>query len=702
MAAEKKQPSKKKKAQVGTKSATNKLHKNSDSEDKTEEGFPVVGIGASAGGLEALEGFLRQLKTGTNMSFVIIQHRAPESKSVMVSLLEKYTPLTVTEIEDDMAVQPDCIYINAPHHDVMIQDGRFFCEESGDTAGARHPIDFFFRSLAKDRGEHAICIILSGTGTDGTLGLKEIKAAGGMAVAQEEKQAKYSAMPRSAIDTGLVDFILPVEKMPAELLGYVKHPYLETTPRPAGAEEKFENSLQQIFRVVRSGTGHDFSNYKRNTIRRRIERRMAVHQIPEIRDYIRFLRDHPAEVKTLFKDMIITVTNFFRDPDAFQSLKEKAIREIIRGKPLSSRIRVWIPGCATGQEAYSIAILFEEAMEELEKKQDLQIFASDVDEETIETARYGFYPDSISADVSGTRLNKYFTKYDSRYKIREQIREKLIFAKQDLIKDPPFSKLDLICCRNVLIYMDSELQKKIIPLFHYTLCPQGYLFLGSSETIGQFSDLFSPVDSKWKIFIRKPYILKPYEHPAIPITRESGDKVSMEPPPQKQETDTAHHVEKLILRDYSLPCVVVDEQSNVVYFNGDTSRFLAQPGGMPTTHILKMAKPEIHYTLNILLHKAKRENNEVKSETLQMKSDDKALSFTMLVSPIKDPQIKGDFFMVVFDIKTKAAEPSKARGKRPTMLLRAVHVSKPLSRNWNPQKSTCRQPLRSWRPAMKS
>ncbi|MBN2591827.1 MAG: PAS domain-containing protein [Sedimentisphaerales bacterium] len=618
---------------------------------KKETSFPIIGIGASAGGLEALEGFIRHITPRCNMAFVIIQHRATESKSIMVSLLEKYSELKVFEITDGMKIQPESIYINQPHKDISITNGKFYCDNSDDAYGTRLPIDYFFKSLANNLGERSICIILSGTGSDGTLGMKEIKAAGGLAMAQEEKQAKYFNMPRSAIDTGLVDFILPVEKMPDKLMQYVKHPYLETHRRHEAAVDKFETYLQQIFGIMRTITGHDFSNYKRNTIQRRIQRRMAVHQISDIKEYIRFLRENTKEVKALFKDMIITVTNFFRDSDAFKALKEKAIKEIIRSKPLNSSIRIWIPGCATGEEAYSVAMLLEETLEEMKKKMEVQIFATDLDVEVIDTARYGRYPDSISADISHKFLKKYFVRLDNSYKIKEQIREKLVFAKQDLIKDPPFSKLDLICCRNVLIYMNQDLQKKIIPLFHYTLNPNGFLFLGTSETIGQFSDLFSPVDTKQKIFSRKSNALRHHEYPVIQNVIEFAGQSGTQEKQQKNETDISRLAINLILKEYSLPCVLLNEKYDIIYFHGDTGAFLVQPGGEPTTNILKMAKREFHYPLSILLHKAEREEKTAISENMQVKYDNEMLNFNLIVRPVKEWGIKENLLMVVFDIK---------------------------------------------------
>jgi len=593
------------------------------------------------------------------MSFVIMQHRGAEHKSVMASLLKKYTKLEVIEIEDGTKIRAECVYLNPPHTDVTITNRKLYCSEPAQAFGTRLPIDHFFRSLAHDEGERSICIILSGTGTDGTLGMKDIKAVGGMAMVQEEKQAKYPTMPRNAIDTGLVDFVLPVEMMPQELMRYIKHPYIKQIRKPVAAAEKFENALQQIFMLVRTRTGHDFAGYKRNTIRRRIERRMAVHQIAMIDEYVRFLREHSDEVKTLFKDLIITVTNFFRDPESFEALKEKAITNIIKDKAFDSPLRIWIPGCATGEEAYSIAMLCEETKEELQKHLDVQVFGTDVDDQSIEVARRGNYPGNIAADVSEKRLKRFFNKVDARYKVKESIRDNLIFAAQDLIKDPPFSKLDLVCCRNVLIYMGTELQKKIIPIFHYTLNPDGYLFLGTSETIGSFSDLFSPVDTKNKIYRRKTGAIdRNAEYPLIPL-QVSQQTPEREPRQIRRQANIPRLVEKLILRDYSLPCVLIDEKFDIIYYNGDTSIFLRQPGGEPTTNILKMARPELRNLLTILLHKAENNRTSVREKNVQLQINNKCLTFDLLVRAVDELGADNKLLMVVFEIKEQPAKSSE-------------------------------------------
>ena len=438
----------------------------------------------------------------------------------------------------------------------------------------RLPIDHFFRSLAEDQGEKAVCIILSGTGTDGTLWLKAIKGTGGMAMAQEERQAQYNNMPKSAIDTGLVDFILPVENMSDELIRYAKHPYIKAPEKAVGPEEKFQSALSKIFLLVRGATGHDFSSYKQGTTRRRVERRMAVHQIDNIEDYLHYLQQNCAEIIVLDKDLYIRITNFFRDPHAFEALKEKVILPLLKSKELETQVRIWVPGCASGEEAYSIAILCAEAMEELKKHLDIQIFASDIDTEAIESARSAVYPESIAADVSPERLKRFFTKDETVYKVNKQIRDRVVFAIQNLIKDPPFSKLELVSCRNLLIYMDPDLQKRILPLFHYVLNREGVLFSGPSESIGAFADLFMPVDTKWKIFTRKESATKKaIEYLPPPFYEAAHGRTGVEDKSMISDGRIRQFAERVILEDYAPPSVLIDGNSNVLYFHGKTDLF---------------------------------------------------------------------------------------------------------------------------------
>ncbi len=630
-----------------------------------EKGFPIVGIGASAGGLEALEGFFSHVPSKPNMAFVVIQHLAPKHKSLMDSILKRRTQMDVLAVEDGRKIEANCVYLNPPDRDVAIMDGTLHLLDPVQKHGIRLPIDYFFRSLAQDQREKAICIVLSGTATDGTLGVRAIKGEGGMAMAQEEKQAQYDSMPKSAIDTGLVDFILPVEKMSEELMRYAKHPYIKAPERITSAEEKFEEILSKIFLAVRVATGHDFSNYKQSTTRRRIQRRMAVHQIDELADYLRYLQQNSAEVGILDKDLYIRVTNFFRDTDSFDVLNQKVIINLLKGKEAETPLRIWVPGCASGEEAYSLAILFTEAMEKLKKNIDVQIFATDIDAESIERARGAIYPESIAADVSDERLKRFFKKDENTYRLKQQIRDMVVFAVQNLIKDPPFSKLDLVSCRNLLIYMDAELQKKIFPLFYYTLNKGGFLFLGPSESIGAFTDFFALVDTKWKIFKRKQpavektagYVPPPFYEVAFGVGKMEGGK-------EVVGTKIRQLAEKLMLEHYAPPCVLIDEKYNILYFHGKTDTFLSPPTGEPSFNILDMIREDLRYKLGATIHQAMKQKKTTVAQGLQIERGDGFLTVDLQVRPLMKPEAMQGLIMVTFETKN----PSEKKNKKKKVL----------------------------------
>ena len=448
-----------------------------------------MGIGASAGGLAAFEAFFSGMPADSDpgMAFVLVQHLAPDHKSILTDLIRRYTRMQVFEVEDGMEVQPNCAYIIPPGRDMAFLNGTLQLLEPAAPRGQRLPIDFFFRSLAHDQRERAIGVVLSGTGSDGTLGVRAIKGEGGMVMAQNPESTEYDGMPRSAIATGLVDYELPPAEMPAQLIAYVTHAFGKP-PRPAHPAPKSENALKKIFVLLRAQTGHDFSQYKPSTSQRRIERRMAVHQIESMDGYVKFIQQTPEEVDALFRDMLIGVTSFFRDPEAFKALEEQIIPKLFAGKRADATIRIWVPGCSTGEEAYSLAILLAEHQEALKQSFKVQVFATDIDSHAIAAARAGIYPASIAADLTPERLARFFSPEpgDSAFRIHKGIRDMLVFSEQNVIKDPPFSKLDLISCRNLLIYLGGDLQKKLIPLFHYALNPGGFLFLGTSETVGEF------------------------------------------------------------------------------------------------------------------------------------------------------------------------------------------------------------------------
>ncbi|MDD5064259.1 MAG: chemotaxis protein CheB [Phycisphaerae bacterium] len=619
---------------------------------------PIVGIGASAGGLEALEGFFRHMPSNSGMAFVVIQHLSPQHVSAMDTLLTRYTEMQVLNIEDGIRVKPNHIYLNPPDKHVVIMNGKLCLMEPKEPHGVKMPINYFLRSLAEDRGEKAICIILSGTGSDGALGLKAVKGEGGLAIAQNEKQAKFDGMPRSAIDTGLVDLVLPVERMGDELMKYSQHPYVEGG-QVRTDKKSLGDYMRKIFFLIRSKAGHDFSNYKQNTILRRTERRMALHHINQISEYVHYLEQKPDEIIALHKDMLITVTNFFRDAGAFEILERKVLPELLKSKPDEGAVRVWVAGCGTGEEAYSIAILLAETMAKLKKQLEVQVFATDLDSEGIEHARIGVYPESIAADISAERLLRFFVKEDTGYKVKKQIREMVVFAAHDLIKDPPFSKLDLVTCRNVLIYMDALLQRKILRLFDYTLNPKGVLFLGTSETIGGLTERFEPIDAKWRIFRHKGTVPKARMVHSLAVFNNFKDEGQ-----DTRGVDIKKFAERTILQSYAPPCVLVDKKYNVVYFNGRTEMYLSPPVGEPTFNVLKMARDELRYTLSTMLHKAGTQKKTVVCEGVKIKHNNGILTINLVVRPITEPAAMSGLLMVVFESKKPLGKLSRKKEKK--------------------------------------
>jgi two-component system CheB/CheR fusion protein len=655
-AAVKKAPAKQVKAAANAKKTMVKPKETSD--------FPIVGLGASAGGLEALEAFFSHMRHDSGIGFVIIQHLSPKHKSIMASLLGKDTQMKVLEIKDGMKVKPDHVYLNPPNKDVIIINGALQLMDPVKTGGINLPIDSFFRSMAEEMGEKAICVILSGTATDGTLGLKAVKGGGGLVMVQDPDSAKYDGMPRSAISTGIVDFILPVEKIPAELVKYVKAPYIGRPKRISVTDGLFTNYIQKVFSLIREATGHDLSHYKQTTIRRRIERRMAIHQINKIADYVKYLKQTPHEVDILFKDMLIGVTNFFRDPEAFKVLKEQVLPALLKNKDRDSLIRIWSVGCSTGEEAYSMAILFSEAMELVKQHFNIQVFASDIDAQAIDYARLGTYPDSIAADVSQERLNQYFVKENNVYKVKKKIRDMILFAVQSVIKDPPFSKIDLVSCRNLLIYMDSKLQKKVLPLCHYTLNHDGILFLGTSESIGEFTDLFHPIDRKWKIFQRKDvFVERAVDYANMPFYHrlKLGDNDEKKVP---GEMDIQRAAKKVILENFALPGVLVNEKYEIIHFMGKTDKYLETPVGKARFNILSMAREGLRFKLSTALQNAVRQKRTTTYNSLRIKYNGEFRTIDLTVRPLTEFAGTPVYLLVMFDDKTPPEKPAKKRGEK--------------------------------------
>ncbi len=464
--------------------------------------FPIVGVGASAGGLEAFEQFFRKMPPDSGMAFLLVPHLDPGHASMLTEILQRTTGMPVVEAQDQMAVAPNQVYVIPPNRNMAIFHGTIQLSVPEVSHGHRMPIDSFLRSLAEEQGEKAIGVILSGTGTDGTLGLRAIHGAGGVSFVQDPSTAKYDGMPTSAVRSGLAAYVLPVEKMPEQLMTYVKT-FFEKRVKPAAPVAAARSALNKVMLLLRSRTGHDFSLYKQSTISRRIERRMTIHSREDTNTYAHYLQEHPEEVKRLFKGLLITVTSFFRDPEAFAVLKKDILPQLFEHKPEHYIFRIWVPGCATGEEAYSIAILFREYMDDSKQEFKVQIYSTDIDEDSIAQARSGVYPTPITTDVSPERLRRFFVKEETGYRVKKEIREMIIFATQNVIKDPPFTQLDLVGCRNLLIYLEPELQNRLISAFHYALKPGGILFLSPSESIGSHLDLFKPINKKWKFFQAK-------------------------------------------------------------------------------------------------------------------------------------------------------------------------------------------------------
>jgi len=608
-------------------------------------GFPVVGIGASAGGLAAFEAFFSGMPTAADpgMAFVLVQHLAPDHKSVLSDLIQRHTRMQVFEVEDGMTVAPNSAYIIPPGRDMAYLNGKLQLLEPSAPRGQRLPIDFFFRSLAQDQGDRAIGIVLSGTGSDGTQGVRAIKAEGGMVMAQRPESTEYDGMPRSAIATGLVDYELLPAEMPAQLIAYAVRVFGKLSRPVAPPIPQVENALQKIFVLLRAQTGHDFSQYKPSTIQRRIERRLAVHQIETMDDYVKYMQQTPAEVEALLRDLLIGVTSFFRDPEAFKMLEEQIVPKLLAGKTAIDAIRVWSIGCSTGEEAYSIAILLQERLTATKQNCKVQVFATDIDRQAIATARSGLYPASIAADISPERLARFFTleQDGSVYRIHKNIRDMLVFSEHNVIKDPPFSRLDLICCRNILIYMGKELQKKLIPLFHYALVPDGFLFLGTSETVGEYGDLFATRDRKMKLYQRKDnfHSVKrtAFGHflPAMAMMAAEHPLLTGRSAVPPGKLSLRELTERVLLQQVDPAGALVNSQGDILYLHGRTGMYLEPaPGEAGVNNILKMAREGLRHELAIALHKAVGAQAVVRCAGLRVKTNGDFTTVNLTIRPV--------------------------------------------------------------------
>jgi two-component system CheB/CheR fusion protein len=590
-----------------------------------------VGIGASAGGLAAFSAFFSGMPAAADpgMAFVLVQHLAPDHDSLLTELIQRTTSMKVLEVQDGMVVQINCVYIIPPNRDMAFMNGALHLLEPAAARGHRLPIDYLFSSLAQDQHERAIGIVLSGTGSDGTLGVRAIKDGGGMVMVQNRDSCEFDSMPNSAVATGFVDYELPPAEMPAQLIAYTTHAFGRSARASAAVLPHSENALKKIFVLLRAQTGHDFSQYKPNTIYRRIERRMAVHQVDTLDAYVQYLQQTATEVEALFRDILIGVTNFFRDPEAFAALQEQVIPKLFEGKASGSVVRVWAAGCSTGEEAYSIAILLHERLDALKQSYRVQVFATDIDSRAIATARVGLYPASIAQDITPERLSRFFTPEanGSAYRVHKSIRDLLVFSEQNVIKDPPFSKLDLISCRNLMIYLGGDLQKKLISLFHYALNPGGILFLGTSETVGEFADLFAALERKVKLYQRKEDFqgakraaLGRFLSPAGPT--ETG-RVSVSGGLKHAAKSSLRELtEQTLLLQVDKVAALVNAHGDVLYLHGRSGMFLEPtPGEAGISNILKMARDGLRRDLTTALHKAASSKQRVSVTGLRVKTN---------------------------------------------------------------------------------
>ncbi len=644
--------------------------------------FLIAGVGASAGGVEAFTELLTNLPSDTGMAFVLIQHLDPKHESMLSALLAKQSTMPVVEVKKGMRLEPNHVYVIPPNATMTLSDHSLQLEKRVETGGMPMPVDLFMRSLAAQQGNRAIGIILSGLGSDGTLGMAEIQAQGGVTFAQDEGSAKYDSMPRSVIEAGCADYVLPPKNIARELVRIAAHPYTaHLHPKQEVGDVPVQgNGLGTIFQLLRRSTGLDFTHYRQSTILRRVQRRMVVHKIDNVDQYVRFLQVNPAEIKSLYQDMLINVTSFFRNPGLFEAIRAEVFPEILKGSGADRTIRIWTPACSSGEETYSIAIALLEYLGDKAGANSIQFFGTDVSESNIARARSGVYPANIQADVSPDRLRRFFTKIDNGYRISKVIRDMCIFAQHNILSDPPFSQMDLICCRNLLIYLEPILQAKVISLFHYAIRSEGFLALGASEGVGSASNLFTVVDRVQKIFFRKTTAVRQVvsfslEHPSARAGT-TAIRASL------KQTDSAWNFleaqkefDRRVLSQYSPAAVFVNDDLEMIYTRGNLKPFLKLMPGRASLSLLKMAQESLLLELRNAIARAKKENVVVRKDNILIKEDDTGENgrsssdpqdirwVAFEVTPISVPNLKERYYMIVFHDKTGERQASRVASK---------------------------------------
>jgi two-component system CheB/CheR fusion protein len=634
--------------------------------------FPVVGIGASAGGLEAIELFLRNVPEKSGMAFVIVQHLDPTHEDMMVGLLERCTTMKVMQIHDRQKVEPNCVYVIPPNADLVLESGILRLHPPSAVPHLlRLPIDTFFRSLAEDRKEQSIGVILSGMGSDGVVGLRAIKEKGGVVFVQEPSTAKFDSMPLAAIHAGMADVTDIAENLPRKIREYLRYTPLMTHVQLL-ENDAVHSALETVVMLIREQTRHDFTNYKKTTFYRRIERRMGIHQHSTIADYVGYLQENPQEVELLFREMLIGVTSFFRDAEVWEYLRTEIIPSLLSTRRQHQALRAWVPACSTGEEAYSLAIVFQEALESLHLKVlpqhiALQIFATDLDGTAIEKARKGIFPANIAADVSSERLRRFFVPLESGgYQIAKSIREMVIFAPQNIIQDPPFTKLDILTCRNLLIYLNAELQKKLLPLFHYALNDGGIMVLGAAETASGFTNLFTPAHEKIRLYRRLTPTI-----PNKPVLFPSHFAIARTPTSSVTTMNTNDNLkaiaDKLLLERYAPAAVLTNQDGDILYISGRTGKYLEPPAGKVNWNIFAMAREGLGFELMSAFRKAVSEQQTRQIKGVVIGTNGGKQTVDVSIQPINEPETMSGMVLIVFvDVQESPVSTKKEKSLRGT------------------------------------
>ena len=646
--------------------------------------FPVIGIGASAGGLEALEEFFKNVPKNSGMAYIVISHTDPARSSLLPEIIQRKSDIPVIEVKDAMAVEPDTVYLPPSNRDLELEGDFFRLKDQKRGSTLRLPIDKFLKTLAVARSEHACCVILSGTGTDGTQGLRVVKERGGITVVQSARSAKYEGMPESAIATGLADFILTPAEMPERIIECFAGGQGLPKPDPIEDQEDFPVTLSKIVMTISNRKGHDFSAYKKNTLVRRIRRRMAVTRVRTADEYLNYLHHNPGEIDALFQDLLIGVTSFFRDPEAYNFIKKEVLPELLTNGSEHEPFRVWAAGCASGEEVYSLVIMLVECLDELGIRKELQVFGTDLDRLAIEKARNGRYPENIAADLTPQRLERFFQKEGSGFEVRKRVREPVVFAGHNVLKDPPFSRLDLLVCRNLLIYLEPRAQKKVLPLFHYALKPGGVLFLGTSETVGEFADLFAPLSKRWSVYRRMD--VSSAQQPVVDFPTRGRPRMEaarqlLSRPSDPGDFALAEATSQLILESYSPACVVVNRRGEINYIHGRTGKYLEHGQGRMSVNVVDMAREGLRFELASALRNVATEGGAIRKEGLRVKTNGSFQDFNLIVKPLGKPESLKNMIVVLFeDIPAPKKPRSRKNNSSDTVTERTIGLEREIAR----------------------